>query len=265
MATVLRDCRHGKMLFLKGDRYIGQSLASYGEFSELEAEVFLKLIRADDVVLEAGANIGAHTVHLARLVGPKGAVIAFEPQRIIFQLLCANIALNDLLNVHAFQIALGREIGKIKVPQLDYTAEVNFGGLSLGQGGAGEDAPLWTVDSMALPSLRMLKVDVEGMEIEVLEGARATIAKLRPLLYVENDREDRSEALITLIGALGYNMWWHLPRLYNPRNFDGNVTNIFGNIVSINLLCLPKEATTNVAGLRPVSGPKQSWRELPPS
>src|SRR5260370_34852291 len=95
----------------------------------------------------------------------------------------------------------------------------------------------------------MLKADVEGMEVDVLAGARQTIKKFRPVLYVENDREAHSEELITLIEELGYSMWWHLPKMFNPNNFAKNPNNIFGRIVSINLLDLPKRANRHCTGL----------------
>ena len=259
-ATAVKQCRHGKMVFLARDRYIGQSLDIYGEYSELEARVFTELLRPADVVAEVGANIGAHTVHIAKLVGPGGRVLAFEPQRVIFQLLCANIALNELFHVQAYHAAVGAACGMIKVPLLDYAAEENFGGLSVGKTMSGEDVPLFTLDSLALRALRMLKVDVEGMETEVLAGARDTIGRLRPILYVENDRRAQSEGLIKLIDELGYNMWWHLPPLFNPSNFARASQNIFGGIVSINLLCLPQEEPAKISGLRPVTGPKDWWQ-----
>ena len=252
--TALKDCRHGRMLFLKGDQYIGRSLDLYGEFSELEAGVIAKLLRANDVVVEVGANIGAHTIPMAKLVGAQGLVFAFEPQRVIHELLCANLALNELFNVQPYRAALGRSVGTIKVPILDYASESNFGGLSLSQSDSGEEVPLIALDSFALPSLRMLKVDVEGMEAEVLSGARETIARFRPILYVENDRRAKSQNLIRLIEALDYKMWWHKPPLFNPGNFARRAENIFGNIVSKNLLCFPKESPTVVSGLRPVTG-----------
>ena len=87
------------MLYNEHDIYIGRSLDLYGEFSEGECDVFRQLIQPGWTVLELGANIGSHTVFLAKRVGPSGRVIAFEPQRIVFQTLCANIALNNLLNV----------------------------------------------------------------------------------------------------------------------------------------------------------------------
>lgn len=259
-ATMLKECRHGKMLFLRRDKYIGRSLDLYGEFSEKEGQLFSQMVRPDDVVIEVGANIGAHTVHFAKLVGPRGTVLAFEPQRVIFQLLCANVAMNKLFNVRPCLAAAGRRAGVLKVPPLDYAEERNFGGVSLLNVVVGETVRVIRLDSLSLPSLRLVKIDAEGMEVEVLSGARRIIARHRPLLYVENDRRRNSKRLIGLIQQLGYDLWWHLPRLFNPRNFNRNSKNVFGDIVSVNLLCLPREAHKTIQRLRKVKGPAD-WCE----
>ena len=256
----LRMCRDGPMLYNRFDAYIGQSLRKYGEFSFGEQELFRQLVRPGAVVVEVGANIGAHTVGLARLVGHGGAVIAFEPQRIPFQTLCANLALNQLANVRARQAAVGRTSGTILVPALDPSLPANFGGVSLIDATGGEEVPLLTVDSMELPACHLLKVDVEGMEADVLVGAERTIRRCRPLLYVENDREDRSEALLGIILGLGYAAYWHLPRLFNPDNFAGDAENIFGNTISANLLCIPGELPQDIQGMRRVASARDSWR-----
>ena len=263
--TMLKNCRHGKILFLTHDKFIGRSLDVYGEFSELEAVLFSQILRPGYVVVEVGANIGAHTINIAKLVGPKGMVLAFEPQRIIFQILCANVMLNDLLNVRTYHAAVGREAGVLKVPPLDYAAENNFGGVSLQDAIAGEDVPLISLDSLKLPALHLLKVDVEGMEEEVLSGARRIIAQHRPLMYVENDRRKNSARLIRLIDELGYDMWWHLPYLFNPDNYNKVSHNIFGDIVSVNLFCVPKGLPVNLTGSRKVQGPEDWWRNSGPA
>ena len=91
------------------------------------------------------------------------------------------------------------------------------------------------------------------MESHVLEGARETIVRCCPFFYIENDRETRSAALITQVLSFGYQLWWHWPPLFNPANFNGLDEDIFGNIVSRNMLCLPEEHQANMAGFEPVS------------
>ncbi len=250
-------CRHGTMMYPRQDVYIGRSLAEYGEYSEGEVELFRRWLRPGDVELDVGANIGAFTVPMAQLVGPTGFVHAFEPQRILFQILCANLAINELDNVRALPVAVGRAAGRIKVPPLDYRAMNNFGGLALNRdyGAYREEVGLVTIDHLGLKSLRFAKIDVEGMEIDVLLGAAATLTRCRPILYVENDRIETSEALVAHLQANGYRLWWHTPPLFNPENFLRNPQNHLGRIMSFNMLCVPREAAEAPADLREIASP----------
>ena len=250
----LRQCRHGPMLFNRRDMYIGRSLDAYGEYSEAEIIVLRQILWPGAVVLEAGANIGALTVPLARIVGAHGHVIAFEPQRLQFQILCANLALNGLYNVFAHQQGVGRAPGEVRVPVLMPDQVVNFGGVTLEPNQQGEPVPIVTIDSLKLKGLSLLKADVEGMEQAVLEGGRETIARLRPALYVECDRRERTPALIEYILSFNYRAFWHSPMFFNPENFAGNRQNVFGNTASSNLLALPAERVGPIE-LPAVKGP----------
>lgn len=241
-----KDCRHGRMLFNEHDIYIGRSLDLYGEFSEGECDVFRQLIRPGSTVLELGANIGSHTVFLAKWVGPTGRVIAFEPQRIVFQTLCANIALNSLLNTHCHQKAIGQHSGSLIIPPLDYTVDNNFGGLGLGSFTHGETVPVVTVDELDCDACHFIKIDIEGMEREAILGAKRTIERFKPILYVENDRADRSDALVETLHHLGYAMYWHKPSMFSPNNFFANQVNIFGGIVSLNMICIHTSVPHNI-------------------
>ena len=246
MQTGTKDCRHGKLTYLLNDAYIGRSLDVYGEYSEGEIDLFRQLLRPGDVAIDIGANIGALTVPMARLVQPDGAIVAFEPQRAIFEVLCNNLRLNGLANVQALRRAAGSTMGSIRVPPLDYRRTDNFGGVALG-GADGEEVQLVTIDSLNLPRLRLLKVDVEGMEHDVISGARATIARLKPAGYVENDRAENSRALISLLFEVGYRLWWHITPLFNPRNFFRHPRDVFGEVVSFNMLGFPRADAPSLA------------------
>jgi FkbM family methyltransferase len=256
----LSKTKYGWIAYNKHDQYIGGSIEHYGEFSEGEVDFFRQTLRPGDVVVEAGANIGTHTVAMAQMVGAGGRVLAFEPQRLVFQNLCANIALNSLDNVMTFQAALGPQPGNIIVPLLDPNQANNFGGLGVQGHAVGEPVPVMTIDSLNLARCRLIKADVEGMEHEVLSGAKETIKRLRPVLYVENDRELKSEALISLIQNMGYRLWWHLPALYNPNNFKNNPENIFKGLLSVNMLCLPNEMHANIE-LNEIKTPQDHWKK----
>src|SRR6516225_7932523 len=134
----LKRCREGAMIYMINDRYIGRAPDKYGEVSYGEVKVLSQLIRPGMMILEVGANIGSLTLPFARLVRPAGRVIAFEPQRIIYQMLCGNLALNAIDNVLAYNSAVGRHGGSIRVPLIDYTQPGNFGGVSVGASTEGE-------------------------------------------------------------------------------------------------------------------------------
>ena len=104
------------MVFNRHDQFIGKALKVYGEYSEGEYDVFSQVVKPGDTVIEAGANLGAHTLGLAQLAGPNGRVYAFEPQRLMFQTLLGNVALNSLTNIYGFQKALSNAPGKLLVP-----------------------------------------------------------------------------------------------------------------------------------------------------
>jgi FkbM family methyltransferase len=253
------------MVYPARDEYVGRSLALYGEFSEGEAKVFRMLVSEGDAVVEVGANIGAHTVLLARLAGGDGAVLAFEPQPVLYQTVCANLALNNIVNVRVERCGLGNRTQTLHVPVLDYGSKHNFGGVSLDLVEEGEAIPVKRMDSYGLRRCSFIKIDVEGMEQQVLEGGTSTIHGLRPVMYVENDRKEKSRDLIQLLMAMDYALWWHLAMLFSPHNFANNRNNVFGNTVSINMLCLPKEKVGDApsdlfAGMSPVLGPDDWWR-----
>lgn len=241
--NTLTQTRHGAMCVHRHDMYVGKSLVQYGEFSPGELALFKRYVRPGMLVVDVGANLGALTVPLARLVGETGAVIAIEPQRLTYQALCGNLALNSIKNTLAFHCALGAEEGTITVPNLDVDHVNNFGALALGHHERGAIVPQTTLDALIGDVCHFVKIDVEGMEREVLAGAHETIAKCRPVLYVENDREQHSAGLIDDLRQLGYRLWWHRPPLFEPANFKRNAENVFENIVSINMLCLPTERT----------------------
>ena len=99
---------------------------------------------------------------------------------------------------------------------------------------------------MGLSACGLIKADVEGFEAEALRGAADTIARCRPMLYVENDRPENRDALIKLIAGMGYRLYWHLPPLARRNNFNGYADNIFGDraMISVNMLCVPAERPT---------------------
>ena len=191
--NICHDFRFGKIMYNVLDLYVGKSFKLYGEYSPGEAALFADILQVGDVVLEVGANIGAHTVRLAQLVGKEGKVIAFEPQRLCFQLLNGNVAINSLTNVYTYQKCVGANEGYVTVPELSPDEIHNWGGVSLEKTSkdTGERVECITLDSLNLTKCKLLKLDVEGMELQVLQGAVKLLDKCQPLIYMEVDREDK--------------------------------------------------------------------------
>lgn len=262
----LKRGRNGLHLYFKTDVHVGRSLDLYGEYSEGEAALFRQLIPAGGVAVDVGANFGTHTVVMAQAVGPIGRVYAYEPQRLLFQTLCANIALNEFDNVIALPAAAGAAPGRGVMPEIDPSKPLNTGVFTLTAHAPGLSVEIVPIDALGLTELHFLKIDVEGMELEALKGAAYSLRYRRPTLYVENSTDrpgyapEQSQALVNFILDAGYRAYWHWPAVYNAENHYGEPRNIFSrevegrtiSIVSSNMLCLPNEHPANVDALLPV-------------
>lgn len=259
----LTSGRHGTFLYNRQDEFVGRSLELYGEWSEAEILLFRQLIEPGCVVVEAGSNIGAHTVWFSRAVGDRGRVIAYEPQRSVFQLLCANLALNERFNVDARCEAIGRTDGHVETPVMNPFTQFNFGSVSChARGDVNERVPLRTIDSLGLERLDFIKADIEGYELEMLHGARHTIERHRPVIFLEFLAQygpgDISQEVCRQLGALGYDCHYYLTPLFLNENHKGARDNLFPGGTSFDLLCTPREKFT-VTGLSTAEG--KTWQQ----
>lgn len=167
----LIEAQHGTFLINKRDTWIGLSLSTYGEWEEVTINLLAEFIEEGDTFVDVGANIGAYTIPFAKLVTQTGRVISFEPQRIVSQLLTANVALNEVTNVGVFNAGVGNSNTPLEVPDVLYNIEANFGSISLVQSWSKASTslvPQVQLDNVFVdecPSL--IKIDVEGMELRV--------------------------------------------------------------------------------------------------
>lgn len=241
--TTSGDCRYGRMKWLTTDYGVGQQIALYGEYSEGEVVIFRKFLKPGDVVISAGGNIGAHLVPLSQIVGGDGRVITFEPQGFLLPILYENLKVNGCVNVEVHEKALGMTASTALLATSSPSMPNNFGGLYVirpEENVAAEPCEVTTIDSLELQRLDFLMLDIEGMEEAALRGAAETIARCKPLLYVEIDKEDKREPLLHYIkDELRYEIMFHLPTVFNPRNFAGNEKNHFGEQRSIMCLAVP--------------------------
>ncbi|HAT34848.1 MAG TPA: FkbM family methyltransferase [Rhodospirillaceae bacterium] len=247
------------MLYSTRDAYIGRALQHYGEYSEDDIRLFDRIVKPGHTILDVGANIGAHTVYFAATVGAAGKVYAFEPLAGNFQLLSANLALNRLENCSTRQVAVGSTETMVEVPRASVVAEGNQGGFSFldpqYQDCALEPITQITIDALELSECHLIKADVEGMEAEVVIGASDTLKRCRPMLYLENNREDLSPTLIDALLTRDYKCFWHLTKYFNPENFFGEEENIFPTMFEQNILAVPNMVAGLIEGLEPVISP----------
>lgn len=255
---VLGETNNGPMLYIPTDAYVGRSLDLYGEFSAGEQSLFDFVSQRGGAAIDVGANMGAHTMAMAKRYEH---VFAFEPQKTLHKLLCGN--LSPFLNTTIYNAAVSNDESVIHFPDMDYSVPNNFGALGKA---CFDDLPaeeratinmtpvqVRVIDKceaiQASEKISLIKVDVEGMEREVLEGARQTIAKHQPILYVENDKPKHSQALLDYIyNTLAYRAWWHITNLYNPANFKQNSMNVYPEIVSFNIICVPEGHWVDIQG-----------------
>lgn len=139
-------------------------------------------------IIDVGANNGNFAVDFSYLVGDSGMVCSFEPQRIIYYQLCTNIFINGLDNVYCQNVAIGNKDGMDSIEKPNYFNEddVNFGAAEIIR----DDRPSELVEARRLDSydfkdVVFIKIDVQGFESFVIEGAVETINKHRPYLFVE--------------------------------------------------------------------------------
>lgn len=220
-AFVLASSDHGPMLVnrmdynhtMTGDFYgVGAQIMENGAYDPRDVESLKNLLLCrrnhfgDGVTaLDGGANIGVHAVEWSRFMRGWGSVIAVEAQERIFYALAGNIALQNAFNARAIWAALADVPGELSFPEPDYTQQASFGSFELkprvGLEHIGQTidyskptstVKTITIDGLGLERLDLLKLDVEGMEAEALAGARETIERCHPILFVETVKSDKA-------------------------------------------------------------------------
>lgn len=164
---------------------IGRALHSFGLYDLCVSEALWRLLRKGDMAIDVGANIGYFSLLMAKRTGPQGSVVAFEPNPQIVQILLANTKCCENISVHAVALSQHEQLGNL-YGTTDYAA--NRGLASL-QGNSEEviaQVQLKALDSFSLKP-RLIKMDVEGHELQVLRGAEQTLESVEHVVYEEHD------------------------------------------------------------------------------
>lgn len=187
--------RYGKILINPNDNCIYTMLKLQGEWESHLLNIFNQLVHPGDIVLDLGAYVGTHSVFLSTLVGPDGKVYSFEPYMSSYIALVFNLLQNKCNNAISYNYAIGKEEdGKMYLPDCDETQKQNMGAMTLQNTPTTHPVQVKTLDQLfhqQLPSLRLIKIDCESMELDVIIGALKLIQEHKPILIIEIHYENR--------------------------------------------------------------------------
>jgi FkbM family methyltransferase len=208
---------YGKFVVARHCDFQAEALIKTGR-THIETElenifVIVDLLPDQAIIVDGGANIGFFAIPVAQRVQDRGSrVIAFEPQRELFYALAGTIVLNDLSNCWVHNLGLGDRASQAQMPPVNYGAQGDYGTVNLELVDtkipkcyySTNTVDIVTIDSMNLPRLDFLKLDVEGYELEALAGARNTLTQHRPCVWVEYFKNDDFEGQFKIKSALSY-------------------------------------------------------------
>jgi len=166
-------------------------------------------------IIDVGSNFGFHSLEFADLVGDNGKVFSFEPQRLVYYQLCSNILLNGYDNIYPYNVALGNRNGNVLIENPDYYVDntINIGNshLEAYTNTHNNSVELKKLDDYNFDNIKIIKIDVQGYEPHVLDGATNTISKNKPYIFIEIEPSQlciynfKSEDVFCRLTNLGYN------------------------------------------------------------
>lgn len=213
-------------VFPAGDTAIGHSLALSGEFARVIRDFLISQAREDrGALLDVGANIGA--IGLPFAATKRGwQVVAIEAHRGLAGLLAANVANNQLSAVDVLHAAAGAKRCVADFPNPSLFGQANYGTVNFGAVNQ-PTAPVLmvTLDEVAPPTTRLIKIDVEGYEPEVLKGAQRLLHEVKPIWLVEaasHSPEQNASVAATFLDA-GYRLYWFFAPFVTRRPLKGRL------------------------------------------
>lgn len=246
-----------KFLFPLKDLGVGESLRTHGEFSRVETEFLLDHAPAGErgTLIDVGANIGSIALPFAQQ-RPSWQVLAVEAHRGLAGVLNANTLNNGLFNVEVFHAAAAAEHGILNFPASRLSAEGNFGTLGVGSEEEVEPVRALTLDELAPRSTRLVKLDIEGFEPEVLKGARGLILS-RKVIWVSEasvQHPDSAAEVIRTFQEAGYGVYWFYVPFATPQS--PKRPPVEPTLGDANIVALPP-GVENLWDLRPVGSPTE--------
>jgi FkbM family methyltransferase len=166
------------------DNVISKSLDDGNYWEPYMHFYFDKYITPNTLVLDIGANIGTHSIVMAK-ANPTVQIHSFEPMDIHYDLLVVNKNMNNLNNLHCYNVGLGESESIMYQPKLEFDKEGNFGGHGLTYEQTEKEIIIKTIDQYNLTNVSFIKCDVEGFELNVIKGGIQTIMRNKPTMIIE--------------------------------------------------------------------------------
>lgn len=174
------ELQDGTSIYGFKDDYITKTIEQSKNYYEIEVlELFSKYIPVESIICDIGANIGNHTLYFKKYFRPEH-IYAFEPIKETFEVLEKNIKANYIKNITCFNQAIGKRVGKAS----PLYVKNNMGGTSIACSEEG-DIEVVPLDDLKIIPPKFVKIDVEGYELEVIEGMKKILEQYSPTLWIE--------------------------------------------------------------------------------
>ena len=218
----------------------------HGDWEEAEVEFMLSCLGPGDGMIDAGANVGVYTVQAAAAVGSTGRIYAFEPNPTVCQRLRLSLEANrldDRCALYNEGLGAAESTGSFHLSQ----HAANPGSSTISTGDSGAPILIRPIDSIQYERpIRFIKMDVEGFEPFVLQGARKTLERHRPVILTEFFPRSLSaiagasgSAYIGMLEALGYSMTVFAARGDGEAVTSSDASRFDAIAEPINLVCRP--------------------------
>jgi FkbM family methyltransferase len=249
LVTLHQSTHTFKLYISPRNGFIDNYIFLYGVYESFMLDIITEHLHEGMTYVDIGANIGQHSMYASTLVGRHGSVYAFEPIPHVYEQLIASAKANHFEHiVYARNIALGEK----ESTETLYVSKKNIGGSSLVNQEEGTEQIHVTVkhgdnELSLIPSIDMIKIDVEGYEYEVLSGIKHTLIKHKPLLllefsgyFYEQQHNDNGAKILSLLNEIGYSIYDIEDDMKEIKNFQHFLHLFKHDRKQTNLLCKAK-------------------------
>jgi len=234
------ETRAGIMMYSPRDAGTATSIERYGESLHLQFELIERMLKGGMTVMEVGAGIGVHSIPIARALGEKGHLYLYEDDGVLKHILHENLRGNRISNATVMRRSLARTVA---IDVSDVQRERSTWGIPASEAAAPRTE---TIDELRLPQLDLLKVNESADATLALQGASATLRRLRPRLFIAVLSEQAFDGVAAAITPLRYAYWKAKVPMFNPANFNADGVDVFEGRTSLALVAAPAESAREI-------------------